>query len=711
MRVPGAGRWSLRHGIVGFATAFAVVLVMLQAYDLWREREAVITSTGARTETLARVLEEHARQTLQRVEARLTVTRNALRPAGDLGRLAADELRALLAPLAPASGQIKALVVIGRDGRFLASTGPLGASGGLNAGDNDYFTAHRDAKPGAQPPGMIVATPVKGWPDGKWVLPATMRLETAAGDFAGVLMAVIDQEYLGRFYASLEVGPNGGVALFTRQGHIAARWPFVESFMGRAWNDSPMFREHLARSDTGTVRQVVVADGVERIYSYRALKDYPVVVYLGLSLSDSLAGWRNEVGRQALILLFILAVTWQAVRMLLQQLDLREQSELAFARSEARFRSLTELSSDWYWEQDHELRFTYFSSGYGAGARNSDARSVIGKRRWEQGNLGLSEAQWAEHRAVLEARKPFHDLELSRLDTAGDALHFLVSGEPVFDAAGAFSGYRGVGRDVSEVREAQRKISRINASLEARVAERTAELDSAVQELESFCYTLAHDMRAPLRTVTSFASLVLEDHGADLPESARADLGRIAKGARAMGAQLDELLAFARLAREPIHRGRVNMAALAREVCAAERMQSPGRAVELCIDDLPDSEADAAQLREALRHLVSNAFKFTAQRDPARVTIAALPKRENGQVVYVVRDNGIGFDMRYAARLFGVFQRMHTEPQYQGIGAGLAIVRRIITLHGGRVWAEARVGDGASFYFALPAADPEPVAA
>ena len=178
-----------------------------------------------------------------------------------------------------------------------------------------------------------------------------------------------------------------------------------------------------------------------------------------------------------------------------------------------------------------------------------------------------------------------------------------------------------------------------------------------------------------------------------------------------MGAQLDELLAFARLAREPIHRGRVNMAALAREVCAAERMQSPGRAVELCIDDLPDSEADAAQLREALRHLVSNAFKFTAQRDPARVTIAALPKRENGQVVYVVRDNGIGFDMRYAARLFGVFQRMHTEPQYQGIGAGLAIVRRIITLHGGRVWAEARVGDGASFYFALPAADPEPVAA
>ncbi len=707
----GVGRWSLRHGIVGFAAAFAAVLVTLQAYDLWREREAVIASTGARTETLARVLEEHARQTLQRVEARLSVTRNALRLAGDIGRLAPEELRALLLPLAPASGQIKALVVIGPDGRFLASTGPQEASAGLNAGDSDYFTAHRDAKPGAPSMGMFVATPMKGRADGKWVLPATMRLETPAGDFAGVLMAVVDQEYLGRFYASLEVGPNGGVTLFTRQGRIAARWPFVEGFMGRAWNDTPMFREHLARSEAGTVRQVVVADGVERIYSYRALKDYPVVVYLGLSLSDSLAGWRNEVGRQALILLFILAVTWQAVRMLLQQLELREQSELAFARSEARFRSLTELSADWYWEQDDELRFTYFSSGYGAGARKGDAPSVIGKRRWEQGNLGLSEAQWAEHRTLLEARKPFHDLELTRVDIAGEPLYFLVSGEPVFDASGAFSGYRGVGRDVTEVRGAQRKISQMNASLEARVAERTAELDGAVDELESFCYTLAHDMRAPLRTVTSFASLVLEDHGADLPASARADLERIAKGARAMGAQLDELLAFARLARRPVHSGRVNMAVLARAVCAAERMQSPGRTVELSIGDLPDSEADAAQLREALRHLVSNAFKFSARRDPARVTIAALPKRENGQVVYVVRDNGIGFDMRYAARLFGVFQRMHTEPEYQGVGAGLAIVKRIVTLHGGRVWAEARVGEGASFYFTLPAADPELVVA
>ena len=711
MRVPGAGRWSLRHGIVGFATAFAIVLVTLQAYDLWREREAVIASTGARTEMLARVLEEHARQTLQRVEARLTVTRNVLRPAGDLGRLAPDELRALLLPLAPASGQIKALVVIGPDGRFLASTGPPGASAGLNAGDNDYFTAHRDAKSGARTPGMFIAAPVKGRPDGKWVLPATMRLETPAGDFAGVLMAVVDQEYLGRFYASLEVGPNGGVTLFTRQARIVARWPFVEGLMGRAWNDTPMFREHLAKADAGTVRQVVVADGVERIYSYRALKDYPVVVYLGLSLSDSLAGWRNEVGRQALILLFILAVTWQAARMLLQQLDLREQSELAFARSEARFRSLTELSVDWYWEQDQAFRFTFFSSGYEAGARKASAASVIGKRRWEQGGLGLSDVEWSSHRAVLEAHLPFRELELTRLDAAGAPLSFLVSGEPVFDATGQFTGYRGVGRDVTEARDAQRKISELNASLEARVAERTAELDSAVQELESFCYTLAHDMRAPLRTVTSFASLVLEDHGAVLPESARADLERIAQGARAMGAQLDELLAFARLAREPVHRGRVNMAVLAREVCAAERMRSPGRAVALSIGDLPDSDADAAKVREALRHLVSNAFKFTARRDPARVTITALPERENGQVVYVVRDNGIGFDMRYAARLFGVFQRMHTEPEYQGIGAGLAIVKRIISLHGGRVWAEARVGEGASFYFALPAADPEPVVA
>jgi PAS domain S-box-containing protein len=280
-------------------------------------------------------------------------------------------------------------------------------------------------------------------------LPVSNRFAAPTGAIRGVLVAVVEPAYFQRIYDSMDTGAKGFVTLFTRRGWIAARSPFDDGLLGRNWADSPMFRLHLPKSETGTVRQVVVADGVERVYSYRALKDYPVIVALGLSLTDILAPWRVRTWRDGGLLLIALSGLAGVALALVRQLRRRETAEKARRESEARFHSLTELSSDWYWEQDAQFRFVEFSPSV-AGRSGSSVESHIGKTRWELPAVGVSEARWAEHRAMLEAHQPFRDFEYRRITGRGDTIWMSASGVPIFDDQGRFKGYRGIGREITE---------------------------------------------------------------------------------------------------------------------------------------------------------------------------------------------------------------------------------------------------------------------
>jgi light-regulated signal transduction histidine kinase (bacteriophytochrome) len=270
---------------------------------------------------------------------------------------------------------------------------------------------------------------------------------------------------------------------------------------------------------------------------------------------------------------------------------------------------------------------------------------------------------------------------------------------PIRDVAGKVIGASKVARDITERKEAAEKIRQLNIELEQRVIARTAELEAANRELEAFSYSVSHDLRAPLRAVNGFAGIVLEDFSSQLPEEGKRYLERIRNGGQRMGELIDDLLAFSRLSRQSVNRQNVDTAGLVQTVLSELKSQWDGRRIEIKAGELPACHGDPALLKQVWVNLISNAVKYSRGRDPAMVEIGC--EQKNDKDVYFVRDNGAGFDMQYANKLFGVFQRLHRADEFEGTGVGLAIVQRIVHRHGGAVWAEAEVNRGATFHFTL----------
>jgi light-regulated signal transduction histidine kinase (bacteriophytochrome) len=245
-----------------------------------------------------------------------------------------------------------------------------------------------------------------------------------------------------------------------------------------------------------------------------------------------------------------------------------------------------------------------------------------------------------------------------------------------------------------------RRLRLENAALEKSVRQRTAELEMANRELEAFSYSVSHDLRAPLRHIDGFTSLLLEQHAQAMPSDAQRLLGVVMDAARQMNGLIDDLLRFSRLSQQPLTKESIKAGELFREVLDELQTERAGRHVEIRLGELPDGQGDRALLRQVVVNLLTNAFKFTRRRENAVVEIGG--RLQEQERVYFVRDNGAGFDMQHARRLFGVFQRLHSAEEYEGTGVGLSIVQRIIVRHGGRIWAEAAVNEGATFFFTLP---------
>ena len=211
---------------------------------------------------------------------------------------------------------------------------------------------------------------------------------------------------------------------------------------------------------------------------------------------------------------------------------------------------------------------------------------------------------------------------------------------------------------------------------------------------------MSHDLRAPLRAIDGFSRVLLEDYLSQFPPEAGRYLRNIFEGAQQMGRLIDGLLAFSRLGRQPLHKQPIDTADLVRQALNSVSDEQTGRQVEISLGELPPCQGDPALLRQVWVNLLSNALRFTREQNVARIEIGCLP-RESGAPIYFVKDNGVGFDMQYAGKLFGVFQRLHSAEEYEGTGVGLAILQCIIHRHGGRVWAQATPGAGTAFYFTL----------
>ncbi|MEM4248498.1 MAG: ATP-binding protein, partial [Candidatus Nanoarchaeia archaeon] len=303
-----------------------------------------------------------------------------------------------------------------------------------------------------------------------------------------------------------------------------------------------------------------------------------------------------------------------------------------------------------------------------------------------------------------QGRKSSYEIPFVRPN--GTIVHCLVSASPIFDSSGAKTGSFALVTDITKLRMTLEELTELKENLEKKVEERTAKLVEANRDLESFSYSVSHDLRAPLRSIDGFSQALLEDFLDKLPPDGQDYLKRIRAATQKMGDLIDDILALSRVTRHVMRGENVDLSKLANEIMKELCENNPARKVEYSIAENMVVTGDARLLEIALKNLLGNAWKFTSKKDLPKIVFDY--SDETGKRIYRIEDNGAGFDMKYIDKLFGVFQRLHDVNDFPGTGIGLTIVRKIIQRHGGQIWAEGAVGRGATFYFTIDFHEEQP---
>jgi PAS domain S-box-containing protein len=465
-------------------------------------------------------------------------------------------------------------------------------------------------------------------------------------------------------------------------------------------NDAAVARYGYSRQEFLQMRISDIRPGAD---AERLLADVrsprPVLQYSG--------EWRHRLRDGRLIDVEIASHTLQfrghsAALVVVHDVTDRKQAEAALRRSEARKAAILEAALDCVITIDDEGRVVDFNPA----AERTFAyqhHEVVGRPLAEliippdlrQAHInGLARYRQTGSHAVLNRR-----IELRGMRSDGTEFPVELAITPIQGhERPMFTGYI---RDISDRKRAEEDLLRLNAELEERVVQRTAQLEAAVEELEAFSYAVSHDLRAPLRAIDGFSQVLLEDHGNVLNEDARSVLGRVRAASQRMAELIDDLLDLSRLTRAEMVWQPIDVTALAERIAADLKKTDLNRNATFRIEKGLLARGDERLLRVALENLLSNAWKFTGRVAEAQIEVG----RMNGTKtdVFFVRDNGAGFDMNHAHKLFGVFERLHSVREFPGTGVGLTTVRRVVHRHGGRVWADAAVGRGATFFFTLRA--------
>lgn len=453
-----------------------------------------------------------------------------------------------------------------------------------------------------------------------------------------------------------------------------------------------MSAEEIAHSHTILLYDEADRDGIRRTTREAfargaATTEATLVTKRGERIPYVISGLRIDVdGRQTVIGLGL-------------DISERKRAETALRESEIRFRSIFEeaLNGIAFATLDGTLEEANDSLAQLLGYSRDELQGLDIARFTHPDDLAAETAFLAEMRS---GQRDFYRMDKRYLTKRGGVVWADLLVKLIRDAHGAPMHVVGLVADISERKHTEQVIGELNDSLERRVRERTAELEASNQELESFSYSVSHDLRAPLRALHGFSHLLAEEYAHRLDDNALGYLRRIQAASERMGNLIDDMLELARVSRKELKRVDVDLAALAGEIAAALGELAPQRRAEWRIAPGLAAKADPVLVRALLDNLLGNAWKFTAERDTALIEVGLA--RFGAEDVFFVRDNGAGFEMAYAGKLFQPFQRLHDAKRFEGTGIGLAIVHRIVRRHGGRVWAEGAPGEGATFYFTLP---------
>ncbi len=682
---------------------FVLMLLLLVAASLriaLDARENALDTIRRNNQMLARVLEEHAARTFGEVDKVIQGAAEQFAASGGLQRLDEKAVHENLRRRKARLPQVASLGAVLPSGRVLARAAeyPIQPA---DFSDREDFIFFRD-NPVDTP--YIGGTGKNPFGPGH-LIHLSRRIALPDGTSGGIIRGAIATEYLVRFYADLQLPPDIVIALVKPDGNPIFRLPHADDLKQYNVSKTDAFRDGRPTGRMGIFTRLSPTDGREHLVAYRWLADESLGVFVGRPTDDALAAsnrYALRIGAGALLVAAVIGALFRLIfrnlrreeAMLVQQREV----ELALRESESRLREAQRLAHIGNWELDLATNALHWSDEIFRifeidpkrfGASYEAFLALVHPSDRDKVN--------AAYRQSVEQRADY-DITHRLLFPDGRVKHVRERGETRYAGDGTPLRSIGTVQDVTEQVLAEQEIRSLNESLERRVATRTVELEQANRELESFSYSVSHDLRAPLRAINGFSRILQDAEEFARSAESRDLLDRIVRNTNRMGDLIDDILEYSRASQSALNRKEVDMTQLARAVCDEHTPSYPDATTR--IGPLGSVRGDPVMLRQVFDNLVANALKYSARKDRPEIEIGR--QDDGNEAVFHVRDNGAGFDMRYAGKLFGMFQRMHTDKDFPGTGVGLAICKRIVERHGGRIWAEATPEAGATFRFALP---------
>ena len=676
--------WALQsvHGIVLLSAAVGLALTALVFNDLRREYVHEIQSSKDKTATLAKLLEEHARQSLRRIDFSLQAIRRDTKGQASSDALQQTQLRQALRSRLLEDGLVESFSIFNPDGRALATTLAEGAAIKPGPVLPDYIAAHQS--PSKQ--SLFVGAAVKAPGTGRWLIPVSIRIDGPNNAFQGVVLAMLHADYFQSYYDAVDTGSNGFVTLFTRDGWIAARSPTIEKLFTQNWRATPMFKEHLPLDSFKTVRQVVVADGIERLYSYRAFLDYPVVVSAGVSLTDALAPWRKRMWNESIGLCIVLGALILATVQLVRQLkrNARNGKELKLTAL-----SVTKASLPIFWiaPDARILRVNQAACdlhGYTEAQLLSMAITDL--------DPGFPTERWPLHWAELRQKKRMC-FETTQRNCAGNIMPVEVDLNFVeFDGQEYNFAYV---RDITSRKATEEQlVGAVNTA-------RAASLSKS-----QFLANMSHEIRTPMNAILGMLNLL---QGTELTSRQRDYASKTEGAAQSLLGILNDILDFSKVEAGKMTLDSESFAIdqLLRNLSVVLSANVGNKNIEVLFDIDPSLPSvvrgDAMRLQQVLINLGGNAVKFTSTGQVV-ISLHKLAQTEHTVTIrFAVKDTGIGIAPEYQEHIFSGFSQAEgsTTRRFGGTGLGLAISNRFVELMGGDIHITSHEGVGSTFAFVL----------